>query len=97
MGLGVLDKLSNDEINIILSTAHPGKFPEVIKEVTGTNLVMICSKNMDIKEMMDKDKKKKNVKEIKKKYINISAKNIRNRLKVSKWKKKGVQRKQVKL
>ena len=35
MGLGVLDKLSNDEINIILSTAHPGKFPEVIKEVTG--------------------------------------------------------------
>ena len=35
VGLGVLDKLSNDEINIILSTAHPGKFPEVIKEVTG--------------------------------------------------------------
>ena len=35
VGLGVLDKLSNDEINVILSTAHPGKFPEVIKEVTG--------------------------------------------------------------
>ena len=35
VGLGVLDKLSNDEINIILSTAHQGKFPEVIKEVTG--------------------------------------------------------------
>ena len=35
VGLGVLDKLSNEEINIILSTAHPGKFPEVIKEVTG--------------------------------------------------------------
>ena len=35
VGLGVLDKLANDEINIILSTAHPGKFPEVIKEVTG--------------------------------------------------------------
>ena len=34
VGLGVLDKLSNDEINIILSTAHPGKFPEVIKKVT---------------------------------------------------------------
>ena len=28
------DKLSNDEINVILSTAHPGKFPEVIKKVT---------------------------------------------------------------
>ena len=35
VGLGVLDKLSNNEINIILSTAHPGKFPEVIKDVTG--------------------------------------------------------------
>ena len=35
VGLGVLDKLSNDEINVILSTAHPGKFPEVIKEITG--------------------------------------------------------------
>jgi len=34
VGLGVLDKLSNNEINIILSTAHPGKFPEVIKKVT---------------------------------------------------------------
>ena len=34
VGLGVLDKLSNDEINVILSTAHPGKFPEVIKKVT---------------------------------------------------------------
>ena len=34
VGLGVLDKLPNDEINVILSTAHPGKFPEVIKKVT---------------------------------------------------------------
>ena len=34
VGLGVLDKLSNNEINVILSTAHPGKFPEVIKKVT---------------------------------------------------------------
>ena len=32
----------------------------------------------------------KMTKEIKKKYINISARNIGNRLKVSKWKKKGV-------
>ncbi len=35
VGIGVLSKISNDEINIILSTAHPCKFPETIKEVTG--------------------------------------------------------------
>jgi len=37
IGIGVLDKLSNDGINVILSTAHPGKFPEVVKQVTGKN------------------------------------------------------------
>ena len=35
IGIGVLDKLSNDGINIILSTAHPSKFPEAVKEATG--------------------------------------------------------------
>jgi threonine synthase len=35
IGIGVLDKLSNNEINIILSTAHPSKFPEAVKEATG--------------------------------------------------------------
>jgi len=35
IGIGALDKLSNDGINIILSTAHPSKFPEVVKEATG--------------------------------------------------------------
>jgi len=35
IGIGVLDKLSTDGINIILSTAHPSKFPEVVKEATG--------------------------------------------------------------
>ena len=35
VAIGVLDKISSDGINIILSTAHPCKFPEAIKEVTG--------------------------------------------------------------
>ena len=35
IGIGALDKLSNDGINIILSTAHPSKFPEVVKVATG--------------------------------------------------------------
>ena len=35
IGIGVLDKLSNDDVNIILSTAHPSKFPEAVKEATG--------------------------------------------------------------
>jgi len=35
IGIGVLDKLSTDGINIILSTAHPSKFPEAVKEATG--------------------------------------------------------------
>jgi len=38
IGIGVLDKLSNDGTNIILSTAHPSKFPEAVKQVTGKNL-----------------------------------------------------------
>ena len=37
IGIGVLGKLSNDGINVILSTAHPSKFPEAIKQVTGKN------------------------------------------------------------
>ena len=37
IGIGVLDKLSNDGTNIILSTAHPSKFPEAVKQVTGKN------------------------------------------------------------
>ncbi len=55
VGLGVLDKLSNDEINIILSTAHPGKFPEVIKEVTGKypELPAKTKKVIDEKEKFD--------------------------------------------
>ena len=35
VGIGVLDKLPSDGINIILSTAHPSKFPETVKEATG--------------------------------------------------------------
>ncbi len=35
VGIGVLDKLSNDGTNIILSTAHPSKFPETVKDATG--------------------------------------------------------------
>ena len=31
----ILDKLSNNGTNIILSTAHPGKFPKTVKEATG--------------------------------------------------------------
>ena len=31
VGIGVLDKLSTDGINVILSTAHSGKFPETVK------------------------------------------------------------------
>ena len=55
VGLGVLDKLSNDEINIILSTAHPGKFPEVIKEVTGKypELPIKIKKVIEEKEKFD--------------------------------------------
>ena len=37
IGIGVLDKLSHDGTNIILSTAHPSKFPEAVKQVTGKN------------------------------------------------------------
>ena len=55
VGLGVLDKLSNDETNIILSTAHPGKFPEVIKEVTGKypELPIKIKKVIEEKEKFD--------------------------------------------
>jgi len=35
VGIGVLDKLSIDGTNVILSTAHSGKFPETAKEATG--------------------------------------------------------------
>ena len=37
VGIGVLDKFSIDGINVILSTAHPGKFPEIVTQVTGKN------------------------------------------------------------
>ena len=32
---GVLSKIKCDGINVILSTAHPSKFPETVKEATG--------------------------------------------------------------
>jgi threonine synthase len=35
VGIGVLEKLSIDGTNVILSTAHSGKFPETAKEATG--------------------------------------------------------------
>ena len=37
IGIGVLDKLSNNSTNIILSTAHPSKFPDAVRQVTGKN------------------------------------------------------------
>ena len=35
IGIGVLDKISSEGTNVILSTAHPAKFPETVKEATG--------------------------------------------------------------
>ena len=35
VAIGVSDKILNEGINIILSTAHPCKFPEIIEDVTG--------------------------------------------------------------
>ena len=35
VGIGVLEKLSIDGTNVILSTAHSSKFPETAKEATG--------------------------------------------------------------
>ena len=37
IGIGVLDKFSNDSTNIILSTAHPSKFPDAVRQATGQN------------------------------------------------------------
>ena len=53
VGLGVLDKLSNDGINVILSTAHPSKFPEVVKQVTGKNPEL----PLEIKKIIEKKEK----------------------------------------
>ena len=55
IGIGVLSKLSNDDINVILSTAHPSKFPEVIKQVTGENpeLPNEIKKIIEEKEKLD--------------------------------------------
>ncbi len=55
IGIGVLDKISNDGINVILSTAHPSKFPEAVKQVTGRNpeLLLEIKKIIDEKEKFD--------------------------------------------
>ena len=55
IGIGVLDKLSNDGVNVILSTAHPSKFPEAVKQVTGKNpeLPPEIKKTIEEKEKFD--------------------------------------------
>ena len=35
VGIGVLGKIPNEGINIVLSTAHPCKFPEAVKSASG--------------------------------------------------------------
>jgi threonine synthase len=55
VGIGVLDKLSIDGTNVILSTAHSGKFPETVKEVTGKDpeLPDKIKRTMEEKEKFD--------------------------------------------
>ena len=55
IGIGVLGKFSNEDMNIILSTAHPSKFPEVVKQVTGKNpeLPLEIKKIIEEKEKFD--------------------------------------------
>jgi len=55
VGIGVLDKLSIDGTNVILSTAHYGKFPETAKEATGKDpeLPDEIKRTMEEKEKFD--------------------------------------------
>jgi threonine synthase len=55
VGIGVLDKLSIDGTNVILSTAHSGKFPETAKEATGkdSELPDKIKRTMEEKEKFD--------------------------------------------
>jgi threonine synthase len=55
VGIGVLDKLSIDGTNVILSTAHSSKFPETTKEATGedSELPDEIKRTMEEKEKFD--------------------------------------------
>ena len=57
VGIGVANKLSLDKKNVVLATAHPSKFPDVIKSETGStaelpeNLKIILDKKENYKKM----------------------------------------------
>ena len=52
VGIGVLNKIKNEGANVVLSTAHPSKFPDAIKKATNQNpeLPLKFKKIMNMKE-----------------------------------------------